>query len=431
MISRKVKQELLLSDPELKGIYSPLPIKKIKKRKRQDNDFELIEVGRTTKRRPYNYKGRKGKLKIRPGVPVIFTPGQKTTQTYKRSYDEVMGDADILEAYEANEGEFAYGKKPKMSSLENVKQMIIDNYDTKPLIPPEAIKGIKRRADEALETLNRKHLKMEEPEIVWSSAKRRPYNYKGRRGQLKLRPGVPIIFTPGEKSSKTYKRSFDEVMTDSNILSSQFNLEDEFAYGKRILLDNVNPTPSVVPITKQQVLNLPKALKRKAVGDPTLEILASKQTKMEESESQQPIEIKMRPIKKVGRRIGVQTVDVSIPLTKSVVSPMEVSLPPESPKKPPVLTSEAMVISPVKKSYGPANSIMPKYRLHPSIKVGPSPLVSSKRRRRRKNKPTSNIIPNVRYHPSIKMPKRTIIPAVRYHPSINAPEAKMRFVTLL
>lgn len=82
-----------------------------------DDDVEI--VGATHPRRPYQWKGRRVRRVLRPGVVVSFTPGQRSMRRPKREYDEVYADEDILRQAEAGEGEFAYGKRPRLMTHRN------------------------------------------------------------------------------------------------------------------------------------------------------------------------------------------------------------------------------------------------------------------------------------------------------------------------
>ncbi|ART33369.1 pV [Deer mastadenovirus B] len=89
----------------LSGVNVPLPADGF------EDDEPVIEFV-SAPRRPYQWKGRRVRRVLRPGVAVSFTPGVRSSaRAAKRLYDEVYGDEDILEAAEAHEGEFAYGKR--------------------------------------------------------------------------------------------------------------------------------------------------------------------------------------------------------------------------------------------------------------------------------------------------------------------------------
>ena len=77
-----------------------------------------VEFVRTfAPRRPYQWKGRRVRKVLRPGVVVSFTPGQRSGTATKRSYDEVYADEDILQQAAAQSGEFAYGKRARLQAM--------------------------------------------------------------------------------------------------------------------------------------------------------------------------------------------------------------------------------------------------------------------------------------------------------------------------
>ncbi|HBP3303538.1 TPA: hypothetical protein L5Y40_006809, partial [Pseudomonas aeruginosa] len=94
--------------------YKPRKLKRVKKKKKDDDDelddeVELLHA--TAPRRRVQWKGRRVRRVLRPGTTVVFTPGERSTRTYKRVYDEVYGDEDLLEQANERLGEFAYGKR--------------------------------------------------------------------------------------------------------------------------------------------------------------------------------------------------------------------------------------------------------------------------------------------------------------------------------
>lgn len=99
---RRIKEEL---NSEPHGIKAEtMPIKRVfkqavKKKSKVKPDTEDVEITAfsSAKRRPYQWKGRQVKKVLRPGVPIIFSPGQKQhLKGFKRSSDEMYGDEDIL-----------------------------------------------------------------------------------------------------------------------------------------------------------------------------------------------------------------------------------------------------------------------------------------------------------------------------------------------
>ncbi|BBE29310.1 pV [Bat mastadenovirus] len=345
----------------------------------------------------------------------------------------------------------------------------------------------------------------EEVEFVRNFAPRRPYQWKGRKVRAMVRPGVPVVFTPGQRSGKASKRVFDEVYADEDILDQAGAYINEFAYGKRAkLLTNFNPTPSQVPLTPQEPVVRPGEAKLL----PTVQVLAPKDIKNEPilpvSKSEAgDVKIENKGLEHVAPGLAVQTVDIKVPIKRKrgadgetagkkireELEPMDTTLKleySEEPemetfdngveprtffearpiavsrrRRPPVERMEVQQSAPtavattvLKKPpkarpgiWGPANSILPNYRYHPSINaariVGETP-----RGRISRWGPANSIIPEVRLHPSMltaitsKRPSRRrrrtrktrrapafVVPAttktgvllpqtVRYHPTI-------------
>lgn len=324
-------------------------------------------------------------------------------------------------------------------------------------------------------------------------SKRRPYQWKGRRVKKILRPGVPVIFTPGQRSGVALKRSNEELYADEDILEQAEKLEGEFAYGKHLRMSYkeepafvpltvANPTPSLKPVTEQKVVPVARKRGRGELDDmqPTVQILESKKRRRNEPEVgfSEVQDVKVRPIKQVADTVAVATVDVEMPqqTAERVIEAMEAqpststTLPSAAPI--PMETQSVRTLAvpkrkhknryPVTKNYGRANSIMPQVVYHPSIRLGAAvPSTAPRRRRgtstRRRRSVTSSTrrrrtagsraraatrvtagaeyypsssgrrytrrglrLPMVRYHPSISRASQPrVIPTVRYHPSIS------------
>lgn len=345
----------------------------------------------------------------------------------------------------------------------------------------------------------------EDVEFVRKFAPRRPYQWKGRKVQAVLRPGVPVVFTPGQRSGRAVKRDYDEVYADEDVLDQAGAMINEFAYGKRAkLLTERNPTPSQVPVTPQEPVVRPGEARLL----PTVQVLMPKNIKREvelpvgKSEGGD-VKIENKGIEQVGPGLAVQTVDIKVPIKrkrgeepvsvkrlKEEIEEMDDSLPPmketvkmeyseepvvagrpiavarkrrpvqvlneapappaveimevqQSPPSVPVVVETPRRVLPGKTGplhrWGPANAIFPDYRYHPSITArkirGPVPVGRVSRWG-----PANSIIPEVRLHPSMvgavvrparrrrararARPRRrtrrgVIIPEVRYHPSIT------------
>lgn len=285
-------------------------------------------------------------------------------------------------------------------------------------------------------------------EFVREFAPRRRVQWRGRKVRPVLRPGTTVVFTPGERSGTASKRSYDEVYGDEDILEQAVDRLGEFAYGKRsrpqeeavsIPLDHGNPTPSLKPVTLQQVL--PSAAPRrgfKREGEdlyPTMQLMVPKRQKLEDvletmkvDPEVQP-EVKVRPIKQVAPGLGVQTVDIKIPTepmetqTEPVIKPststMEVQTDPWMPTAPRP-----------RRKYGAASLLMPNYALHPSIIPTPGyrgtrfyrgqttrrRRKTTRRRRRRTAAATSAAALVRRVYRRGRAP--LTLPRARYHPSI-------------
>lgn len=195
---------------------------------------------------------------------------------------------------------------------------------------PRKLKRVKKKKKDDDDELD------DEVELLHATAPRRRVQWKGRRVKRVLRPGTTVVFTPGERSTRTYKRVYDEVYGDEDLLEQANERLGEFAYGKRhkdmlaLPLDEGNPTPSLKPVTLQQVLPAlapseeKRGLKRES-GDlaPTVQLMVPKRQRLEDVLEKMTVEpglepeVRVRPIKQVAPGLGVQTVDVQIPTTSS------------------------------------------------------------------------------------------------------------------
>lgn len=323
-------------------------------------------------------------------------------------------------------------------------------------------------------------------------SKRRPYNWKGRKVKLVLRPGVPVIFTPGQRSGRPTKRTNDEVYADEDILEQSEKRSGEFAYGKRfemsydvkpeyVPLEMGNPTPSMKPVTEQKVVKIAKKRGRNEYDElqPTVQILESKRRRPNAPEVgiNEVQDVTMRPIKQVSENVAVATVDVEMPqqAARQMIEAMEAQpstshmvgpVPTITPMETQASEVRTMAVParkhknrfPVSKNYGKANNIMPQVVYHPSIQQGAVIATSRRRQRRatgskrrrgtasrrrtgsaravvrvtssqsyypsssgRRRSRSGAQLPMVRYHPSISrvVPSTGTIPTVRYHPSIK------------
>lgn len=379
------------------------------------------------------------------------------------------------------------------------KVKVEEKVDVKTLVKAKSKK--RRAAKRELE---------EDVEFVRRFAPRRPYQWKGRKVQAVVRPGVPVVFTPGQRTGRAVKRQYDEVYADEDVLEQAAALENEFAYGKRArVLTNSNPTPSQTPITPQEPVVRPGEARLL----PTVQVLVPKNTKREiqlpvgKSEAGD-VKVENKGIEQVAPGLAVQTVDIKVPIKRKRAGPdetivkkykeeeiveepykttvkMEYTEQPEkivfdtgvepgalfearpiavarkrrrAPALPqaeameiqqaaaqpvvqvqaPAAPAAALTVAPARRQsrWGPANAIFPDYRYHPSITatklVGPAP-----KGRVSRWGPANSIIPEVRLHPSMvgavvkraaprrrRTRRRTrrvrsrLLPDVRYHPSI-------------
>ncbi|APG53801.1 V [simian adenovirus 55] len=311
----------------------------------------------------------------------------------------------------------------------------------------------------------------DEVELLHASAPRRRVNWKGRKVRRVLRPGTVVSFTPGERSAwRGHKRSYDEVYGDEDILEQALDRSGEFAYGKRsrgekdvaLALDTSNPTPSLKAVTEQKVMpvSLPgrRAPKREA-GDmqPTMQLLVPKRQKLEDvldflkMEPDVQPDVKIRPIKEVAPGLGVQTIDIQIPVSSAsgALEVMETEALNSAVPAPRVSTGTSadivMASAPVdsgvqtdpwsqapvqssrgRRRYGPASGVMPNYLLHPSIIPTPGyrGVPYSRRRgatatrRQRRRRRTTRVAPVRVRRVTTRRGRRLTLPDVRYHPSI-------------
>lgn len=317
-ITRKIKEELLqASYPEVYGAS----VKKLEKleskmtsgKKRKASSEALDETFLPKMRRPYQWRGRRVLPQIKPGNALVVTQPSRSKITTKRSYDEVMGDDDILYQAETGMNEFAYGKRAKIEDV-----VVLDNKNPTPsLIPvtPQTIVG-------------------------------------------KKRPGAPIDLQPTV-----------QLMVPSKLLK----IEPVKNETPNILLD---PLPAMAVIKRESTI--PETVNSSAVATaPKMEVE----------------DIKVRSFKQITPEVGVQTVDVEMPLTSANVQTSSIS-------------TQTELMRPTSK----ARYIVPHVRYHPSIRLGPKVVRRRRRRRRRRvrrNLPrrytaSGQLLPNVIYHPSLR-----------------------------
>ncbi|AUG71651.1 pV [Rhesus adenovirus 56] len=341
-------------------------------------------------------------------------------------------------------------RKFKEELLQTLVPEIYGPPDVKPDIKPRDIKRVKKREKkEELAVVDDGGV-----EFIRSFAPRRRVQWKGRRVQRVLRPGTAVVFTPGERSAvRGFKRQYDEVYGDEDILEQAAQQIGEFAYGKRsrrgdlaIALDSGNPTPSLKPVTLQQVLPVSastdskRGIKREMEDlQPTIQLMVPKRQRLEEVLEKMKVDpsiepdVKVRPIKEVAPGLGVQTVDIQIPVTSASTAVEAMETQTETPAA--VGTKEVALqtdpwyefATPRRQRrparYGPANAIMPEYALHPSILPTPgyrgvTYRPSGTRRRTRRRRRSRRALAPVSVRRVTRRGKTVTIPNPRYHPSI-------------
>lgn len=337
---------------------------------------------------------------------------------------------------------------------------------------PRKLKRVKKKKKDDDDELD------DEVELLHATAPRRRVQWKGRRVRRVLRPGTTVVFTPGERSTRTYKRVYDEVYGDEDLLEQANERLGEFAYGKRhkdmlaLPLDEGNPTPSLKPVTLQQVLPAlapseeKRGLKRES-GDlaPTVQLMVPKRQRLEDVLEKMTVEpglepeVRVRPIKQVAPGLGVQTVDVQIPTTSgtSIATATESMETQTSPVASAVADAAVQAVAAAasktstevqtdpwmfrvsaprrprrSRKYGAASALLPEYALHPSI--APTPgyrgytyrprrrattrrrTTTGTRRRRRRRQP---VLAPISVRRVAREGGRTLVlPTARYHPSI-------------
>ncbi len=323
--------------------------------------------------------------------------------------------------------------------------------DVKPDIKPRPLERVKKR-----EKKEETGLLADVVEFVRTFAPRRQVQWRGRKVKRVLRPGTTVVFTPGERSAtRALKREYDEVYADEDILEQAAQQIGEFAYGKRgrygevgPLLEQSNPTPSLKPATQQQILPVTetkRGVKRENNHELhcRLQFMVPKRQKLEEvlenmkvDPSVEP-EVKVRPIKEISPGLGVQTVDIQIPVRTTPAVAMAEAMETQTDQPAPVTTREIGLQTDPRfvsrrdtvrggvRKYTAANSILPEYALHPSITPTPGyrgtifrPSRPRTSRRRRTTRRRSRRITPISVHRVTRRGRTITLPNARYHPSI-------------
>ncbi|WRK24375.1 protein V precursor [Canine mastadenovirus A] len=351
---------------------------------------------------------------------------------------------------------------PPKSTKRRTKVKTEEKVDVKTLVKAKSRK--RRAAKDELE---------EDVEFVRRFAPRRPYQWRGRRVRALPRPGVPVVFTPGQRSGTASKRSYDEVYADEDVLDQAGNMINEFAYGKRVrVLTHKNPTPSQVPITPQE----PVARPGEAHLLPTVQVLAPRGSRREtmlpvtKSEGGD-VKVENKGFEQITPGLGVQTVDIKVPVkrkgdaedeiikrVKMELEPYETTMKMEYSEEPQVeafdtgiepssffeVRSQARPIAVARKrrtaaASAPAVEVMEVQQSNPATPATAATRTATAlgpRLARRPSRwgPANAIFPDYKYHPSITArkirgpkptgkisrwgPANSILPEVRLHPSM-------------
>ncbi|UDF05963.1 V protein [reindeer adenovirus 1] len=355
------------------GVDVPLPADGF------EDDEPLIEFV-SAPRRPYQWRGRRVRRVLRPGVAVSFTPGARSSlRASKRVYDEVYGDEDILEAAEAREGEFAYGKRLRdapqaellpATAVPQPAYVVLDESNPTP--------GFKPVTEQKVIVSRKRGVGKVEPTIqVLASKKRRMAENEDDRGassvaEVQMREVKPVTAALG---IQTVDVSVPEHSTPMEVVQS---LSRAARVAQRL-------TEPGRPAAKVKVEAMDVAAPVVVAGPPTLDL--------------KPLDLKPAAVlaAPATRSVGTQT----DPLPAVTVIP----------RKPRVYRSTRRT----------PRGLLPYYRLHPSITPTPgyrgAVYVSSSgtrravvRRRRRRRTAASRLsaaaaaalLPGVRYHPSIR-----------------------------
>lgn len=290
----------------------------------------------------------------------------------------------------------------------------------------------------------------DEVELVRTFAPRRPYQWKGRRVRKVLRPGVVVSFTPGQRTGRATKRSYDEVYGDEDILEQAAARSGEFAYGKRAKLQAVplvvkNETPELKPITPQVAVPL-TGKRRQGDLQPTVQVMVpakrsrtgpgpvvikdedmsdvgpsglfipaikpmpriKSEIKMEPGVPMDVDKITLRPVKRVAHDMEVQTVDVEMKPRVKIEPKMErSSVGTMTETTADVGTNTARKGRP-RRAYG--------VRYHPSIVMNAPPVKRTRRSRKSSSSSSRRIRRTVT---STRLSSGTVVPTVIYHPSIR------------
>nr|WBV74360.1 V protein [Bat mastadenovirus BtSY2] len=313
-------------------------------------------------------------------------------------------------------------------------------------------------------------------------APRRPYQWKGRKVRAVVRPGVPVVFTPGQRSGTRAKRDFDNVYGDDDIMDQYDRRENEFAYGKRArLLDVSNPTPELVPVTGQQPIpSGDYAAPGTARLLPTVQVLVPQNpVDLTGPESKKPltsikseakdVKVEVKDVKPISRDVVMHTVDVKVPLKrkreedavyeaakkiKDEVEKMDTTLVTRHSEAPEAMTFDTGVepaaLFEAQPSTSSGRKIARARYKRPATSAAaqaageaiaqaavqaavataaapsaPVPMEISQPVARVAAAVTGRKrLPQVRYHPSIAAARRGKLPEVRYHPSIVAAAAR-------
>uniref|UniRef100_A0A9W3N256 Core-capsid bridging protein n=1 Tax=Bovine adenovirus B serotype 3 TaxID=10510 RepID=CORE5_ADEB3 len=356
----------------LSGVDVPLP----------DDGFEDDEPHIefvSAPRRPYQWKGRRVRRVLRPGVAVSFTPGARSLRpSSKRVYDEVYADDDFLEAAAAREGEFAYGKRGREAAQAQLLPAVAVPEPTYVVLDESNPTPSYKPVTEQKVILSRKRgVGKVEPTIqVLASKKRRMAENEDDRGagsvaEVQMREVKPVTAALG---IQTVDVSVPDHSTPMEVVQS---LSRAAQVAQRLTQQQVRPSAKI----KVEAMDLSAPVDAKPLD-------------------LKPVDVKPTPTFVLPSFRSLSTQTDSLPAAVVV------------PRKPRVHRATRRT----------ARGLLPYYRLHPSITPTPgyrgSVYTSSgvrlpavrRRRRRRTRRATPRLsaaaaaalLPGVRYHPSIR-----------------------------
>ena len=407
MTTLEIKREPRKRSIKSETIIMDIKPKSKRGKKRGASDVEIIGV---SNKRPYKWRGRKVRKIARPGTVVMYHPGQRRySRGFKRVADEMHGDEDILEQYEINEGEFAYGKRRRVGPAFDYNLVNLDNSNPTPALQPVTPQmalpsSVIRQALPS--SVTRRALP--------SSGVKRALPSTAVQAIEGAMPTVQVLEPRSKKRRMTpaieYRRRPAISYKAPPAIGYQFSAPIEYKTPEAIeyptaqAIDYHAPQPieyQQAPAVQYQAplaIDYPNRPIKKARYKRSRDVIPLPAPEVEE--------VKVRgvtPTEVPG--VGVQTIDVKVPVAEEIK--MEVDTP-------------------------ATKVIYPAYRPHPS-QVGHPKEVRTRRRRGtggRRRRRVSRKTPVV-YNPPVRGARRRtrlVLPAVRYHPSIKQAPLPMRTV---